>query len=99
MREKRCDILVVGGSLGGVAAALRAASHGAQVILLEESGWLGGQLTSQGVCTPDENRWIESGGGTASYRALRRHVREHYRAIYELSGSGAAQEFLNPGSC
>ena len=53
--DVRCDVLIVGGSLGGVAAAIQAGEMGASVILIEESSWIGGQLTSQGVCTPDEN--------------------------------------------
>ncbi len=99
MTELHCDILVVGGSLGGVAGAIRAASMGADVLLIEETDWIGGQLTSQGVCTPDENRWIEQGGGTASYRELRRRIRYHYQDRHRLSESGARQEYLNPGSC
>jgi len=99
MTQLHCDVLVVGGSLGGVAAAIRAASMGADVLLIEDSDWIGGQLTSQGVCTPDENRWIEQGGGTASYRELRRRIRYHYQDRHRLSESGAGQEFLNPGNC
>lgn len=45
----RTDVLVVGGGLGGVAAALAAARAGRSVILTEEFDWLGGQLTSQAV--------------------------------------------------
>src|SRR5947199_1583635 len=59
MPDIECDVLVVGASLGGVAAAIRAAAMGSSVVLIEESQWVGGQLTAQGVCTPDENRWIE----------------------------------------
>ncbi len=77
---------------------MRAAEMGADVYLIEASDWIGGQLTSQGVCTPDENRWIELGGGTASYRAFRERVRQHYRQ-YRLSATGASQEYINPGSC
>src|SRR5579872_5930535 len=99
MNEVRCDVLIVGGSLGGVAAALRAGEMGARVALLEETDWIGGQLTAQGVCTPDENRWIESGGGTASYRAFRARAREHYRTRYRLSEAGAAPERLHVGGC
>src|SRR5256885_2328440 len=99
MDEIRCHVLVVGGSLGGVAAAHRAAAAGAEVILVETSDWLGGQLTAQGVCTPDENRWIEAGGGTASYQELRRRIREHYTEHYRLSAAGRAQVHFNPGSC
>ena len=51
--EYSCDILIIGGSAGGTAAALAAADRGAQVCLIEVTNWLGGQLTSQGVCTPE----------------------------------------------
>ena len=40
------DVLVVGGGLGGVSAALAAASLGVSVMLVESSNWLGGQLTA-----------------------------------------------------
>jgi hypothetical protein len=93
------DVLIVGASLGGVAAAIRAAEMGASVRLVEETEWVGGQLSAQGVCTPDENRWIEAGGGTASYRAFRQRVREHYLSRYRLSEIGQAQPHFNPGNC
>jgi hypothetical protein len=93
------DVLIVGASLGGVAAAIRAAAMGASVRLVEETEWIGGQLSAQGVCTPDENRWIESAGGTASYRAFRQRVREHYASRYRLSEIGQAQPHFNPGNC
>ena len=49
MKEVRTDILVAGGGVGGVAAALAAVSLGRRVVLTEETDWLGGQLTSQAV--------------------------------------------------
>lgn len=99
MADVRCDVLVVGGSLGGVAAALRAGEMGASVVLVEETDWIGGQLTAQGVCTPDENRWIETAGGTASYRAFRERTRERYRSEYRLSETAIGEQRLNIGSC
>ena len=66
-----CDVLVVGGGTGGVAAALAAARNGATVCLTEETAWIGGQLTAQGVSALDEHELIESAGGTASWTALR----------------------------
>ena len=49
--EIRCDILVAGGGVAGCAAALAAARHGKQVILMDECGVLGGQGT-QGMVAP-----------------------------------------------
>ena len=50
---KRCDVVVVGASLGGVMAALESARGGAKTCLLAETNWLGGQLTTQGICAID----------------------------------------------
>ena len=91
------DVVVVGASLGGVAAALRAAAMGASVCVLEASGWAGGQFTAQGVTKPDENRYIETVGSTASYREFRHLVRLYYRNNFRLSAAGRRQPALNPG--
>jgi NADPH-dependent 2,4-dienoyl-CoA reductase/sulfur reductase-like enzyme len=72
--ERSTDILIIGGGVGGVAAALAATSLGKRVILTEETDWLGGQLTSQAV-PPDEHQWIEKFGCTKRYRAFREGVR------------------------
>ncbi|WP_116948978.1 FAD-dependent oxidoreductase [Jiangella endophytica] len=90
------DVLVVGGGLGGVAAALAALRLGRRVVLTEESPWLGGQLTSQAV-PPDENAWVETFGAPASYRRLRAEIRDHYRRHYPLTESARAAAALNPG--
>jgi hypothetical protein len=90
------DVAVIGGGLGGVAAALAAARAGCRVVLTEDSDWLGGQLTSQAV-PPDEHPWIEQFGCTASYRALRDGLREHYRRWYPLSERARSDPWLNPG--
>jgi len=95
-REKKADIVVIGGGTGGVAAALAAARAGRTVILTEETGWLGGQLTSQAV-PPDEHPWIESFGCTASYRQFREGVRRYYREHYPLTAEARAIRDLNPG--
>jgi NADPH-dependent 2,4-dienoyl-CoA reductase/sulfur reductase-like enzyme len=55
--KRDCDVLIVGGGTGGVAAALAAAGAGHRVILTEETDWIGGQFTAQAV-PPDEHLWI-----------------------------------------
>ncbi|MCL4559216.1 MAG: FAD-dependent oxidoreductase, partial [Chloroflexi bacterium] len=96
MTEMVTDILVVGGGMGGVAAALSALRMGKRVLLSEETDWLGGQMTAQGV-PPDEHPWIETTGCTASYRELRRRIREYYRLYYPLKPEARDDPALNPG--
>lgn len=95
--EVSYDVVVVGASLGGVAAALRAAAMGASVCVLEATDWVGGQFTAQGVTKPDENRYVETGGSTASYRQFRHLVRLYYRNNFRLADAGQRQPTLNPG--
>ncbi|MGW3954854.1 FAD-dependent oxidoreductase [Streptomyces sp. NPDC004752] len=96
MTVQETDVLVVGGGLGGVAAALAAVRLGRRVVLTEESPWLGGQMTSQAV-PPDEHPWIEQQGATRSYRRLRQHIREFYRRNYDLNEDARTAPLLNPG--
>jgi hypothetical protein len=92
----RCDVAIAGAGLGGCAAALVAARRGLRVVLTEETDWIGGQLTQQGV-PPDEHRWIESFGCTRGYRALRDGIRDYYRRHYPLTESARSRAHLNPG--
>ena len=94
----KTDILVVGGGLGGVAAALAALRAGRTVVLTEEYDWLGGQLTSQAV-PPDEHSWVEQFGVTRRYRALRDGIRRLLPRHYPLTDAGPAPgRELNPGA-
>jgi hypothetical protein len=95
--ELECDVAVIGGGVGGFAAALAALRKRKRVVLTEETRWLGGQLTAQAV-PPDEHPWIEQFGCTRSYRAYRESVREYYRRNYPLTESARARADLNPGN-
>jgi hypothetical protein len=96
-RERRADVIIIGGGCGGCAAALAAARNGLDVILTEETDWIGGQLTQQAV-PPDEHPWIESFGATRSYRHFRDGVRAYYRRHYPLTAEARARPYLNPGN-
>ncbi len=91
-----CDILIVGGGVGGCAAAMAAASIARRVILTEVTDWIGGQLTSQMV-PPDEHPWIEQYGCTLRYRRYREGVRQFYQDHYPLTPEARANRHLNPG--
>lgn len=93
----RADVAVIGGGVGGCAAALALADTGHSVVLTEEFAWIGGQFTSQAV-PPDEHGWIERFGCTATYRRFRTAVRQYYRDHYPLTAAAAQDERLNPGN-
>ena len=96
-RELSADLVIIGGGFGGCAAALAAAGAGLRVVMTEETDWIGGQLTAQAVPL-DENAWIESSGGTASYRVLRQRIRDYYARNYPLTDTARANPRLNPGN-
>ncbi len=96
--QHRADVVVLGGGLGGVAAALAACDAGRSVVLTEETDWLGGQATSQGVSALDENRYIETSGGTRSYLEFRRRIRIWYRHHTTLTATSESDPLLDPGN-
>jgi len=92
-------VVIIGGGLGGCAAALSVAMRGRVVVMTEETTWIGGQSTSQAV-PPDENRWIESFGGTRLYQEYRRRIRDYYRDRhnYPITEEARLTAELNPGN-
>ncbi|MBV8784321.1 MAG: FAD-dependent oxidoreductase, partial [Gammaproteobacteria bacterium] len=95
------DLVVIGGGSGGLAAAQRAAEHGARVALIE-SGRLGGTCVNVG-CVPKKIMWnaAEIGGALHDARdygfsldtqgldwARLKHARDAY--VHRLNGIYAA---------
>lgn len=96
----KCSLLIAGGGTGGVAAAVAAARKGLKnVCLIEETSWLGGQLTAQAVSAPDENFLVESTGATRTYKELREYARQHYRTLGATDGGARFEPWLDPGNC
>ncbi len=96
-KELSSDIVIIGGGLGGCAAALSACRLGASVIMTEPTDWVGGQVSQQAV-PPDEHQWIEQAGRPESYARYRRLVREYYRSNYALTLQAREEMYLNPGN-
>jgi Ni/Co efflux regulator RcnB len=95
-RELKADAIIIGGGIGGCAAALACCRNGLSVIMTEETDWIGGQLSQQGV-PPDEHQWIETHGAPQSYREYRNRVRDYYRRNYPLTEIERSRQNLNPG--
>ncbi|MBS7566916.1 FAD-dependent oxidoreductase [Mucilaginibacter sp. Bleaf8] len=71
----KTDVVVVGGSASGVAAALQCARSKVKTILVEPGPWLGGEMTSGGMCILEGNRNLPSG----IWCEFRKQVREYYK--------------------
>ncbi|KYP15339.1 FAD-dependent oxidoreductase [Flavihumibacter sp. CACIAM 22H1] len=94
--QLQADLVIAGAGLGGLAAALAALRNKQTVILTEETDWIGGQVSQQGV-PPDEHQWIETHGATALYRHWRNRIRNYYRQNYPLTEAAQQRPLLNPG--
>ena len=76
--ERRFDIVIVGGTPGGIAAALAAARLGRSVALVEYHNHIGGMTTSGLGKSDIENRDLIGG----LFREFTQRVRQHYVAAY-----------------
>ncbi len=95
-RARDREVVIVGGGLAGIAAAVAAVGAGAEVTLLEASEQPGGQITRQLVAPLDEHPLIESVGAPASYRWVRDGIRAHYRR--QAPAGAPAEAWTNPGN-
>ena len=94
--EMEADLIIIGGGMGGCAAALAACRDGLKVILTEETKWIGGQASAQGVPL-DEHQWIETTGAPASYRRYRNNIRAFYKNNYPVRPEFMDDPMFNPG--
>lgn len=76
--DSRYDIVIAGAGTGGTAAALQAARMGARVALLEESDWIGGQMSAAAVSTMDEGVNLTPPSGI--YREFLSRMEAYYLA-------------------
>lgn len=72
--SREADVVIVGGGASGVSAAIQAARMEMDVILVEETDWLGGMLTAAGVSATDGNHQMPSG----FWGEFRQALYDHY---------------------
>lgn len=85
-----CTALVVGATLGGIAAAEELSARGFGVCLTEETNVVGGQLTAQS--TPTDSLYPDMAHG---FLDVHQDVLAEYRARY----AGAPAGDFDPGDC
>jgi hypothetical protein len=73
-QNKQTDVLVIGGTTGGISAGLQSARMNVPTLIVEETPWLGGMLTAAGVSATDGNHMLNSG----IWNEFRDKLRKHY---------------------
>ncbi|GAB4373764.1 MAG: FAD-dependent oxidoreductase [Elainellaceae cyanobacterium] len=95
-----CEVVVIGGTLGGVAAASQSMQSGATTCLIELTPWLGGQISSQGVSAVDESRAMRSLGNFApNWSEFKQLIREQTVTLPKWTGLADGQRAADVNSC
>jgi len=95
-----CEVAVVGGSLGGVAAAYHAMQSGASTCLIELTPWLGGQVSSQGVSAIDESlRMLDGNHFSKSWLDFKQLISQQLVELPPESGVSGKRVVSSLNSC
>lgn len=91
-KSEMVDVLVAGGGASGVAAALQSARMGMRVLVVEETPWLGGMLTTAGVSAIDGNYRLPSG----IFGEFREELARHYGSMDSLATGWVSKVLFEP---
>ncbi len=95
-----CEVIVIGGSLGGVAAASHAMQSGAKTCLIELTPWLGGQISSQGVSALDESLAMQGlDNYSASWKRFKQLIEEQPVQLPAWSNVPSPRRVKDINSC
>jgi len=72
------DFVVLGGGLGGIAAALSICLSGRTAVLVEETDRIAGCFAWHDTTLFNEHRFVETSGSSISYQTFRSKIREWY---------------------
>lgn len=105
------DVIVAGAGTGGVSAAIQAARMGVKVLLIEETDWIGGQMTTAAVTSMDEggvyvgkltqvDKWVgvpERGAGL--YKEFREGILGVYAGMQYIDSDSQQKTGLSTETC
>lgn len=86
------DVLVIGGGVSGVTAGIQSARMGANTLIIEETPWLGGMLTSAGVSAIDGNYNLPAG----LWGEFRQNLADYYGGLDSLKTGWVSNVLFEP---
>jgi hypothetical protein len=86
------DVLVIGGTASGISAGIQSARLGVNTLVVEETPWLGGMLTSAGVPAFDGNNAMPAG----LFGEFRQHLYDYYGGANAVSTGWVSNTLFEP---
>lgn len=86
------SVLIIGGGASGVTAGLQASRLGVKTLMIEETDWLGGMLTSAGVSAIDGNHQLPSG----LWGEFRKHLYDYYGGPEKVETGWVSNTLFEP---
>jgi hypothetical protein len=90
--QQNYDLIIIGGGASGTAAGISAARLGLTTLIIEETTWLGGMLTSAGVSAIDGNHQISGG----IYGEFKKALENHYGGAEALATGWVSHTLFEP---
>lgn len=91
-QTRKTDVLVIGGTTSGISAGIQSARLNVPTLIVEETPWLGGMLTSAGVSATDGNHLLHSG----IWNEFREKLRLHYGGETALATGWVSNSQFEP---
>lgn len=91
-RGQEVDVLVIGGGASGITAGIQSARMGARTLIVEETPWLGGMLTSAGVSAVDGNYNLPAG----LWGEFRQRLSDYYGGLDSLKTGWVSNVLFEP---
>ena len=88
----KTDVLVIGGTASGISAGIQSARLGVNTLVVEETPWLGGMLTSAGVPAFDGNNAMPAG----LFGEFRQHLYDYYGGANAVSTGWVSNTLFEP---
>ena len=86
------DVLVICGTASGISAGIQSARLGVNTLVVEETPWLGGMLTSAGVPAFDGNNAMPAG----LFGEFRQHLYDYYGGANAVSTGWVSNTLFEP---
>ena len=90
--DSEVDVLVIGGGASGVTAGIQASRMGVPTLIVEETPWLGGMLTSAGVSAIDGNYNLPAG----LWGEFKERLARHYGTLDSLKTGWVSNVLFEP---